>query len=1375
MKMGGSGVNIPDMIYLNDGNYPITLTGSMRTGRTYSIGLNTSSYVGGDVVVEPSDYPTNAAQYLRFNVPAQAGYVFAKGGAEDKSIVLKQCLFVDGVNGDDSNSGVTPAVPLKTMGRALKIAEQGEYVIYICGKVTAGTETWSCEAPVVVKRYTGFSIGGSMSFSPYAGTMFEVPAGAALTLGKNVSLIMGRNTDDDAYRPTGSVFDVKGTLTLDNAGLTIEGNMISSGDGGAINNSGTVNVSAAATIQSVSAANGGAIWNAGTLNVDAALTIDNAGANGDGGAIYNTGTVNVSSALAIGSATAGGNGSAVYQAGEFVLSGDASLETGGVVYLTNGSYLTLSTADAQMTNPLSLDIGDPSDGRVYARYMADAAAETERARYSLPVRITSTYTLMDDTMTDGAGSGLALYLGQKNVVYVDPTFDGEDISGRVKGDYADYPFKTLEEAYKKLAEVGGGLIYVVTPITVDQNTTVGAGGYVQGDVSVTLAEGMVSLKRYSRPTASMELFTHETNADELFTVKNGAELTLDGVVLDGHAQAVTNAGDKYKNTIAAAVKTDKPMVSIESGKLILKNDAELVSCDRAIDNADVLSVEGETKIDGSVYLAADKVVSVTTGAETGANAVRILLDDAKNGRVIASYTQAPAETEKSKYLLDSSITALYKLEIQGNDIVLVAKGAAYVDGRNGDDTLDGTTPAKAVKTLKQAYENLAADGGGTIYIVDTVTIDQSIALTESRYADSQSEIAIEDGTVTIRRYSKPEASVEGFTKASCTGVMFSIAEDGSLTLQSIVVDGHSQRFDAGKAETTAGGVNAQAAMLDVRGALTIEAETVLRNNNNTSASVGGGAIRIRSTGKVSIHGGEMVGNEADMGGSGVYNFGRLEISGEPKLDVTTGAEQWIFMDQNHVIYVTDALNIANPLPVDLTDPSYQNGHVIAVYSDGLTPNHRAYRLRDQYNRMETRSLSLTTEEQNVLLMAAYKVDYSGLENIGRTDDSPDRAAHGKELDITLTTEPGYILPSSITVKRIEEDGTETVLKPKASADDPDGDYIYDQKTGKVTVDGDAVTGKIALSGAAIQSFTAEYDCTLYAVETNQAAAYSQTETIRLTELTDQMTSGKVPLMMLAGRRFNVASITTESGVQLVNPSDIAAVKTTAGYDYANAHFAIGAKAGGAQETPLVDAGVIEFADDLTEETATLALTLYNANAITIPDTDATAPVVEIVLRDADLPESTASTLTLRIAIKRVASRIDVTVPLVVVAKTNIDGGVADLSSSNYAISNHSDMRIQLAEKTVTNNADSAKNPLTLTTQTDLSGMVDSYSVAFDDAVRDIAAADEEGASVNPLKSLAISRLSFVTKESADGVEYGVKAATIQYKLQIPKENLTVNP
>lgn len=1384
LEMGGSSVNITDNIYLNDNAYPITLTGSMRTGRVYNIALNATStnanaFKGGDVVVKPSRYPSNAAQYLRYNIPLQAGYVFAKGsGDNEHSIVLKQCLFVDGVNGNDNNSGMTPEYPLKTMQEALREAERGEYVIYVCGKVTCpDSETWSHrDTPVIIKRYTGFSIGGVRSYPAYSGTMFEVPAGKTLTIGNHVDLITGLNTEQDVYRPSGSIFDVKGTLILNKDGLIIESNPLNAGNGGAIHNTGTLRVQQTAQIRNASAGNGGAIYNAGAMYVDAALTMDSASATGDGGAIYNTGIVEVNAALTLNNVSAGGSGSAVYQAHSFTLNAGASLNTDGVVYLTNDGYLAVANSTVQMTNPLSIDIGDPYDGRVYVQYGADGAAnaETERARYSLPARITSNYTLMDKTEADQ----LTLYLGQKNVVYVDPTFTGDAISGKVQGDYADYPFTTLADAYEKLSQVGGGLIYVVNPIHVKKNTTVAATGYTAEGTPVDLSKGMVSIKRYSRPSQNLELFTHETNTDALFIVEDGAKLTLQGIVLDGHAQAVTNASEKYPHTIAPAVKTESPLVSIKNnGALELTGGAELGGCTRAINNGATLSVAGQTKIGGSVYLAPDKVVNVT-GAATKANAVHILLDDAKNGRIIATYTEAPDAAETSKYLLDSAITSLYKLKIDGNNVVLVAKGAAYVDGKAGDDARNGTTPANAVKTLKQAYANLEQEGG-TIYIVDTVSIDQSISLTENSYIDDGNEIQIESGTVTIRRYSKPTAaaSLTGYTKASCTGAMFQIQEGGALTLQDIAIDGHSQSANTGKPETTATGVNAAAAMIDVSGTLTMEAGAALKNNNNTSDRVGGGAIRIRSTGTVRIRGGEITGNAANMGGDGVYNFGRLEISGEPKLDAAAGAEQWIFMDENHVIYVTDTLTIANPLPVDLTERSYQNGHVIAVYSDGLTPDHTKYNLRDQFGKMETRCLSLGTEDQNVLLVAAYRVDYSRLKNIGKTPDSPDRVPHGTEIQATLTPDAGYILPPEISVVRTEEDGSGTTLTPKASADDPNGDYFYDQKTGTVIVDGDAVTGKISLIGEAIQSFVAEVECTLYAIETNRAAAYPQTAPIKLTDLIDKNTNTNVPLLMLAGKTFKVAGITASNGIQITDKAAIESVKTTAGYDYANANFAIGAKAGSAEEAALKDAARITFANDLSDAAAaTLALTLYNANAITVSDTPESAPVVQIVLKDADMPEDTASSLTLNIRIVRVASQINVTVPLVIVARTNIDGGSFDVKNSSYAISNESDMRVQLTEKTVTHNADTANNPLTKTDDADLTGKVDTYRIEFDDAVRDIAAKGETGASVKPLNRFEFSRLSFVTKgDGADGAEYGVKAATIQYKIEIPKENLAVAP
>ena len=56
------------------------------------------------------------------------------------------------------------------------------------------------------------------------------------------------------------------------------------------------------------------------------------------------------------------------------------------------------------------------------------------------------------------------------------------------------------------------------------------------------------------------------------------------------------------------------------------------------------------------------------------------------------------------------------------------------------------------------------------------------------------------------------------------------------------------------------------------------------------------------------------------------------------------------------------------------------------------------------------------------------------------------------------------------------------------------------------------------------------------------------------------------------------------------------MKATAGYDYANTSFAIGAKAGDADETSLMVKSEIAFAENLTDETATLTLMYSNSQS-----------------------------------------------------------------------------------------------------------------------------------------------------------------------------------
>ena len=67
----------------------------------------------------------------------------------------------------------------------------------------------------------------------------------------------------------------------------------------------------------------------------------------------------------------------------------------------------------------------------------------------------------------------------------------------------------------------------------------------------------------------------------------------------------------------------------------------------------------------------------------------------------------------------------------------------YVDGINGnDESGTGLNPSLAVKTLKKAYELLQT--GGSIYIVNTISINEEMTITDTQYKDENKTINLQD-------------------------------------------------------------------------------------------------------------------------------------------------------------------------------------------------------------------------------------------------------------------------------------------------------------------------------------------------------------------------------------------------------------------------------------------------------------------------------------------------------------------------------------------------------------------------------------------------------------------------------------------------------
>ena len=1256
LKMAGSRVDITDNLYLNHRDYPITLTSPLSGGSNYRIAVNANSYRVRDVVVQPvaGGYPSNVAQYLRNTTAIDSGFVFAKGTDPDVSgsgvnyIVLKHCIFVSD-SGDDSNTGATPNEAYRTMEKALAEAGEGDCIIYVCGRVTAsGNTTWSCQSPVEIRRYTGFAIGGTDAYPAYTGTMFSIPAGASVTVGGNISLISGRHTEEDTIRPTGSLFDVQGNLTF--AQSTRIGGNISSADGGAIRvgQGGTVAVSSALSIENVRGADGGAIYNAGGI------------------------FVKVGGSLAITNASATGDGDAAYQSGTFSLENGAQLSAAGAIYLTNDAHLTLASRAITLTEPLNLDIADPYDGRVYVQYGSEEDAEVQRLRYSLPTRITSSYVLTDGV--DGEGH-LQLKLGQKNVVYVDPNYTGGTQDGKVQGITADYPFTNLKDAYEYLKDQGGGLIYIVDTIPVNGDVAVGETEYQGPDGKVALSGGGVSIKRYSQPKENLEGFTHTTHTGALFEVQNGGVLTLDGVVVDGHSNPVTHASQEYLHTIAPAVEADAPIVDVQDGGALkltggaqLGNNQNALGAD-AIGNGGTVHINGPATVRGSVKLEPDKFITVNTGTQTGANALEILLDDPKDGRVIADYgSSVPEAGELEKYLLPEEILRDYYLAIEGTQVVLKAKMAAYVDGVNGDDTNDGLSPETPVRTLERTYENLQANGG-TIYIVNTVTIAEDMRLMPRQYIQGATSIEIASGDVRILRYSKPNAAdtPTGFDVESFTGELIEVEQGVSLALDGIVIDGHSQARNTGEETTAANGVAAESPLLRVYGTLEIENGAALQNNHNAAANTFGGAIHILATGKVKIVDGVIQGNDAGLG-EGIFHFGMLEVSGTPGLD----DGQWIYMGEDEVVHVTGATSLTSRLQVDFPADYYVDGHVVAVYADGLTPQPAHFTLA-QTNLMSERGLSLVAEGQNLILRSANAFDVV------------------QDVTLYAAAEPADDQPQSV-----------------------------------------------------------EIDLASLGVEADK----------------------------LQGLEFKVESVTLPDGSPLAAPVSSEAVKnkkTTAGSDYANSTVAITALPGGEGATPadMIEDQTLAFGPSLTADTAKLTLNLHCANAITAADTESSAPTLTIVLASAN-----GDRITLNVKIVRIPSQINATVPLVIVVKTNIEGGSIQGSDlQGYAIENESPMRVQLTDAVVTD-SDVTYGGVDLKPAENTPGL-DEYRITLDaatgqdgklESAKDLFAYGEAGNTYNPIATIETGRLSFVTMQTAGGLEQGVKLANIAYKLAIPEDD-----
>jgi hypothetical protein len=887
----GGGAKIDDRIYLSSVNYSLNLSGAIyQKNRLYQIDLS-SKFGKGSVVVKPdNNVIIQTSPYLRFFVADKGGYVLEKEGV---NLVLKHGIYVDGVLGNDTNSGSTPGTAVKTMEKAISLGGLGNYVIYVCGPVEiTDTQKWIIPSTAWISRYTGFKLAKASEMWPaYTGDLVVVSGTGNLDI-SDVRMTGRRDIDNTVeggslLRVESGAALITGTDTQLNLNTRIRGEY-----GGAIY------------------IDGGMLdWQGGTIsNMEAS----------EGSAIYQNGIMKIS-----------GTDSSI--SGEIYLAGTGVEDETSKTILADSGYRPLEGMN------LKINIENVYKGRPVIEYPDGyMPTETQQNYYVLDPTITTIYYLNKRVV-----AGNILELNKRDIVYVDGIAGDDNNTGATPVQAV----KTFAEAFYKL-EVEGGVIIVVNTVTIDSdvsmgnNTTItGINGYYQGDGREVTTNGAVSIQRYSRPAGwesfiNKEEYERETHLGNVIYVTPEGVLSTEGITIDGHSIAVRgeievaappvesllpliNVEGVYNANIDTSITYNNNVSEGAKGSGIYIAESGLVNGvsvimtklyspnagkGSAIFNSGRLILDVKPKIEGSIHLtgngesdiSSSRFIEITRQGFAPKTNIEITMDDPYLGRSVIKYPGTVGETpmyvptleDIDTYLLEDYVTEIYSLQSRSTDkniLELANPKRVYVDGVNGSDTQSGKTPAQSVKTLKKAYEILQPLGGGTIYIVDTVSIQGMEIIKSNLYESEDNMIHIIGGKVQISRYVLPDAKAsdpEYNNPGTNQNILLEVLTGGILEIENLTIDGHSESVDRGVEEVdVAEGTKVFAPLIQTREGsyLNLYTGAELRNNNNIlghSVTIEGGAIN--NKGIVNFDEAKLLNNNS-LKGSGIYQAGDFHI------------------------------------------------------------------------------------------------------------------------------------------------------------------------------------------------------------------------------------------------------------------------------------------------------------------------------------------------------------------------------------------------------------------------------------------------------------------------------------------------------------------
>ena len=475
-------------------------------------------------------------------------------------------------------------------------------------------------------------------------------------------------------------------------------------------------------------------------------------------------------------------------------------------------------------------------------------------------------------------------------------------------------------------------------------------GYLIEPASDLILDGISIYGRRSIDTIA-------SHGDSLIHVKDGIRVTLQesgdretivgrnyniGEYFDGEEGEIKNLGAR-----GGAFRVDAGgILDIQHGT-ILETEAAFgnsiyLGADTESEKFGHLNLAGSPSIIGKVYLSGTKTASAYIEAFNNyapPSALEVSVENDYDRRPVIKYPEGttPGYQIQEYFIFDDSIKTIYDVvnrSDQPSMMELSMRGAIYLDGKNGNDDSDGTTPATAYKTLEKVYESINKAGsnkGTLVLVVNTVEVSSStpeIILSnikiknadgtssyKGEYEDSTGTKFGVDGQVYFKRYAQPDgydqsdSDYNGFGVPTLMDTLFYVKDKGKLTLNGISVDGHSEDSYGAKKTLVASGVQATSPLVIVEedGELIsllmgqeenpngVDTATLFVNNMNTRqkerviGTLNGLDVIEGSGAGIELLGGKCIlestefknmklGDEVLYGGTDVYSHGDLHFS-----------------------------------------------------------------------------------------------------------------------------------------------------------------------------------------------------------------------------------------------------------------------------------------------------------------------------------------------------------------------------------------------------------------------------------------------------------------------------------------------------------------